>query len=158
MYKREYAFGARDLSIKATYSASSSPRVVAPYMWGFSVWDLMDGTRLETTRITKGNGKRVILNKAVTRSRKFVGHSYINGSSKGVGGWMGAWRRKASKSRQEAPLPLLSCSWQMLHISRCCALTLGIFTHVVSSNGLISRCAVWAWAMSVVSSETRTDV
>lgn len=30
--RENMAFGARDLSIRATHSASSSPRMVAPYM------------------------------------------------------------------------------------------------------------------------------
>lgn len=35
-------------------------------------------TRLETNRVTKGNGKRVLLIKTMTRSQKLVEHSYIN--------------------------------------------------------------------------------
>lgn len=58
--------------------------------------------------------------------------------------WGDEWEPEEGRHQipDRKPLPLPSCSWQMLTFPVVCALTLGIFARVVSSNGLISRCAV----------------
>lgn len=56
------------------------------------------GTRLETARITKGNGKRALLIKTVNRNIKLIGHHHINGSTKRCRGISGSLKKQGIKT------------------------------------------------------------